>query len=1837
MKKIATIILIVVCLCVTPSIINAQGKSSTNQQPFGDLWKKIDSLLAKRANADSTISIVNKINIKAKTQNDIPSIVKTIYYKTVLLSNNNVKGRYDAIAYVESELKQSKGLLKPVLQSILADLYLKLETDYSYSNNKKDSLTDDIRLWSRNQLRIKVNKLLLSSLSNEQTKTVDIRTFDVLDGNAFEERPTLFDYLAYFAADNYQEELWGRFIKFDPQLFSVDNFLSKPEPKYIAQSIYYRLLKFHQQTNNNRTFAHAEVQRLKHLKNDLVYHPDLDSSYVRSLVNLSKRYINSDAYVEIAAALATQYWQEFTSWFYDYNSTTKIDACEKLVDKALTKKLNSPAFETCKNIKKNLSASYLEIEMDQAYYPETPVVATVKSRNVSKLNVIIKGNSYYKDSTINISKASKTYYEVDLVTVTKGLPEGKFDLKIHGGIDTDTLTFPIVINKVLSYGVTLKDSLIGVTVNRKTGHSIPNVPVLLDDGIYTSDSEKVIRLRSDNQGIYSYKFPNNDYARINIEIEKLKTRYEIWPAKVWHLGRNLIFTDRAVYRPGQTVYYKSISLEQDGANNFYQTSYPNLYIFLSNGRKIVDESPKYIESSDGKSKIVYGKFDIPIDAALGEAMISSDNSRKIKTIHIEEYKRPTFEVIIDSLTWDTKQKKTCISGYARGYVGQSIDSAKVTFSVKYPKDTTVACYTNQQGFFNSFIAKKNDYHNLDINVTSKSGETQSKNFTGYAKEPLSINLYISDTINIAELPKLSINSGGNFTKGNINIFRLTDGKYKLGLTIPYEGKGNSSVSIKEGIKSLGKYKISYKTKGKEFASLLVTVINKGDSRTVFLDKEEYEIGDTATLSIITPKNIQAQLFFEKNGKLWKHFQIDTSHFQYKIPITKFEQIGYQIITTSNFKTTENSGFINISDKITRLKIELLSYRNKLLPNSNEKWSVKVTDYKGKPVVADITAAMYDASLDSYFPNVWLTNSLYFPNRHFSQTFHVDSKQGKEIISAWTEDKTIWYSSLMGWNFIPRQPSHEPIHRIYQGGEMVDEMVISNFSTNPIETISRATNILSTVKFPEIQIRRNIGETIFFYPTIKTDSSGCANISFQMNEALTRWHFMLFAITGDLHYGFTDSYSVSQKPLMVKPNPPRFLREGDKTFFTTSIINMSDSTINGKATIEFFDLETLKVLNNDLLKENTLKNFNVGPNKTTNIQWEIQVPVGKLEMIGYRIKAASGSFSDGEENALPILSNRELFTESFSFNVAPRSNEKYIFKNFEKNHSNSVQNHSLSFEIVKNPLWEVLTTLPYLMTYPYGCSEQKMNKLYANILALNILNKNIDVRTTMDTWVKQGSFSPLTEDSKLKETLTEESPWFSESANESNQKANIAKLYNIDQLRANISEAISELKEQQLPNGFFPWMPGGNPNYYITQLITEKILHLQNLGINLSEYQLDEMLKSAWKSCDNEFSKEYATLKNDIATGKERYEANHLSPLIIHQLYTNSFLKGKDYYDASKESYQYYLKQGVSYFEQFSVACQGMIALSLYRSSDSINANKILDILKETAFKDKVLGMSWNYSPWFWYALPIESQSVMIEAFHEIKKDKSREASLKLWLLKNKEANRWSSTKATASAIYVLLMIGDKLPMEYNPFEIQVGEDNLSTNNKESGYVRKQWMGDEITKSKASVKINNPNDYQTWGNMNWQYFEDIEKVGASNNESLLLTKLLFREESGKLIQIHDSSTINVGDKIIVRLIIDVKRDMEFVFLKDHRCSGFEPEHKLSGYRWGEMCRYYESVRDASNQFFFDELRRGKYTIEYSMFANLKGSYNNGYANIECMYAPSIRSRTESMHINIRSKK
>jgi uncharacterized protein YfaS (alpha-2-macroglobulin family) len=825
----------------------------------------------------------------------------------------------------------------------------------------------------------------------------------------------------------------------------------------------------------------------------------------------------------------------------------------------------------------------------------------------------------------------------------------------------------------------------------------------------------------------------------------------------------------------------------------------------------------------------------------------------------------------------------------------------------------------------------------------------------------------------------------------------------------------------------------------------------------------------------------------------------------------------------------------------------------------------------------------------------------------------------------------------------------------------------------------------------VQPRTNLKETVFFLPNLMTDAEGNVIIKFTMNEALTRWKFLGMAHTQDLKFALTQKEIVTQKELMVLPNPPRFMREGDTFEFTAKVSNLSEKAMNGTATLELFDAVTNQPINTEMSNNTQSQAFSASAGQSARLAWTLKVPFGKINALTWRITATSknsppleGSgevvFSDGEESSLPILTNRMLVTETKPLPVRAGKTKEFTFDAMDKAlKSNTLQTHKLTLEFTSNPAWYAVQALPYMMEYPYECTEQLFSRYFANSLATSVANAYPKVKSVFDKWKNtpnsEALKSNLQKNQELKTALLEETPWVLQACNETQQKQNIGLLFDLNRMSDEMNRAVDKLAERQQPSGGFAWFPGGRESWYITQYLVEGFGHLRKLtspspskggekreGNATNSPPLEgsgEVLAKAIPYIDREFLENYNRLKVQVEKGQAKWDDDHLDGMSLHYLYARSFFIDNQMSADVKKAADYYLGQAEKYWTKRGLYEQGLLTLALDRMKKGETTGKIIKSFKERALNNEEMGMYWKSEYGYnWNELPIETHALMIEVFKDVAKDEQAVDDLKTWLLKNKQTNNWKTTKATASAVYALLMSGNNWLLETK--DVKIAFKNATSPDPSKGGEREAGTGyfktelispnqgedkqGNVTLGKVpplegfrEVSITNPNNVVAWGAMYWQYFEDLDKIKDFKDTPLKIVKQLFKEENsdkGSIIKPVTAETkLNPGDKLKVRIELRVDRNMEYVHMKDTRASGFEPINVLSQYKWQGGLGYYENTRDAATNFFFDYLPKGTYVFEYPLFVNHKGDFSNGITTIQCMYAPEFTSHSEGLRVKV----
>jgi uncharacterized protein YfaS (alpha-2-macroglobulin family) len=1002
----------------------------------------------------------------------------------------------------------------------------------------------------------------------------------------------------------------------------------------------------------------------------------------------------------------------------------------------------------------------------------------------------------------------------------------------------------------------------------------------------------------------------------------------------------------------------------------------------------------------------------------------------------------------------------------------------------------------------------------------------------------------------------------------------------------------------------------------------------------------------------------------------------------------------------NNRFYHHSNIVNVPYTNKEVDIQFETFRNKLLPGQAEEWKLILKDKKGEKVAAEMVASMYDASLDAFRANSWyfsiyqnyyarlnwtsrisqtanstefnnLANDYaYLPGRqydalnYFGLAFYNNAyyRGGK----GYSESGDAIYPSAevaadeMSVGQSKAAPAPKMMEESEKKSDRKDANSLTAISTSDSKNVAGGAVKEQTDKskgedLSAVKARSNFNETAFFFPQLQTNEKGEIEIKFTVPESLTKWKVMGFAHTKDLKYGQFQKEVITQKELMVQPNAPRFFREGDDITFISKISNLSDKDLTGNAELKLYDALTDKEISGTMIEAMHgnlptvgYRDFTAKKGLSTSIAWKLHIPEG-YSAIKYKVVAKAGNFTDGEELAVPILTNRMLVTESMPMPIRSNQTKEFNFTKFtnQNNGSGTLKNHSYTLEFTANPAWYAIQALPYLMEYPYECAEQTFARYYANSLATYVVNSKPKIKSIFDAWKTSSPdafLSNLEKNQELKALVLEETPWVLQSKSESENKKRVGLLFDLNKMGNEQAQAFKKLQKKQSSNGGFVWFDGGPDDWYITQHIVTGFSHLDKLAvIKVRENsEVWNMVTRAVQYCDNRMNEEYEWVKKHNPKYKTE---NHLSYMAIQYLYMRSNFKDIPLSNRHKEHFEYYKKQEQTHWLQNSRYMQGMIALSLHRYNDVKVPKDVLRSLKENSINSEEMGMYWkeNYG-YSWYEAPIEMQALMIEAFDEINNDTKSVDDLKTWLVKSKQTQHWGTTRSTTDAVYALLLKGtDWLATEPN-VEITVGDIKLDPKNDRSlnaepgtGYFKKVWHGSDIKPTTmGKIKVEKKDAGVSYCAMYWQYFEQLDKI-TPHETPLKIKKQLFLQKntaSGIVIEpITSETNLKLGDKIKVRIELRVDRDMSYVHMKDMRASGFEPTNVISGYKYQDGLGYYESTRDAATNFFFSYLNKGTYVFEYPLVVNHSGNFSNGITTIQCMYSPEFTSHSEGIRVKV----
>ncbi|RNC66860.1 alpha-2-macroglobulin [Proteiniphilum sp. X52] len=1959
-------------LVALASGVFSQTKRPMNRDHYANEWAKVADF-EKKSLPRSAADVVNTILQQAVKDRNSPQIIKALIHQGKY--DLTLDAQNDTLIFrnLNEMLEKSSDVVEQsVLHSMLAELYLQYYQKDRWNIDQRTDLGDfvpaDMKEWTRNIFFHKVVEHLDASVAAEgELVEVKVESYAaVVELGKASRRfyPAMYDFLVRRAIELSgqidQDEDLSRVLarKNIPResLFApADEFVKlsftpqQAEYGLLILENYRKLLSSLLRRNMDSSVLLVELEKSDYLR-DLSY-----STYISlarpALEKLLAKWEGNEMSVEIIDKLSQFYLlevdqtnaedtiqrREKTAQVYELLKKT-IAAFPKyerisILQNRLSQ-LTQPAFTVTgagtfpKEGDKELKVNFKNIGSLTAklYRIHSPVEMLEEK---SKVRGQIAGKRVLiKEIPISLPDTPEYWQGETTFTVNPG-GFGSYMLTFSsspGTNDTRESDYYFSVSDMAVFARGYSDNQYDFfVVDRTTGIPVPDakvdiykLPANWNNSKLTLDQS--ITTNALGLAVYHKKIPNNDvfYHAVSgndkgAALTRLPSAFYSYSDRtVESREMTNIFTDRSLYRPGQTVYFKAIQVRRDAGRQSVIAGKP-LEIVLrdANNREI---SKRTFTTNEFGS--IAGEFVLPRGVLPGHFTIGSGEGTV--GFRVEEYKRPTFEVRFDKIekTYQFGEEIT-LKGKAESFSGISLQQANVEYDITRMQlwwriwngrssghYASGSVTTGQDGGFEiTFTPEKPDSQasskvvyafEVAVAVTDINGETQTGYYTvtvGDVSMMLSLDMpdrWAKESDEKIIISAKNLDDNDVTTGGTYRIFSLQENDSIGPLSAEGEFKTGEQPALKKQLSGLpsGKYRVKLESKDDRGNSIVtekdIILFSYSDKRPPIKTNEwlvqknsNFSRGKDAEVILGVSDKVHVLHELWQGDKLLerKWIGLDNENRLFSIPYKEQYKEGVTLMLTyiKDEKFYAHRVDLLPEKEETDLKVKLDVFRDKIRPGAEEEWRITVTGADNNPALAEVLASMYDFSLDKiYVSSDWyfspFSYARYFSRMGFStdQSFHAVTAHSNipvqwKNVTAFEFDRFHWFGYSLfysGRMMVRSAKAGNAQLQMYAGAEEIilaedlagqssdraiaEEIEITSgegAQAPPPAPASRG----SGQENEALQIRRDFNETAFFFPHLKTNSKGETQIAFTVPESNTKWRFRVLAHDKELNTGKAEAFTVSQKELMVTPNLPRFLRHGDRTAISTKISNLSDGSVNGNVKLEFFDPVTEEVIHHISI-ENREQLFSLARGASWDAWWTFDVPAD-VDILGVRILASSEQFSDGEQHALAVLPNRMLVTESMRMDLNGGQTKQFSMNRLVDRSSETIQDYRLTLEFTSNPAWYAIQALPVLGEPDSDNAVSWFASYYANSLGAHIGQAFPKVKAMVEAWKKQGGsketlLSNLEKNQELKSVLLEETPWVLEARNESEQKARLSLLFDLNRSRDLTGAAIHKLWDLQTNQGGWSWFKGFHPSVSITQYILHGFHQLKRLGAAESSQEILSMQEKAVFYIDTEAQRRFEALKK---YNKEWKNIKTISTTDLEYLYVRSGYSGYPLDKEGEKMTDFYLSIIEKNWTQYGSYERALIAMLMGRKGKTGVVESILASFREHATRSGEMGIYWanNRAQVFMSQSAVSVHTFIMDAFRigGAKADEMDE--MKRWLLKQKQTQLWETTHATADAVYTLLNTGSDWFIPEGETTVTLGELRVEPENKEpgSGYFKESWYRAEVTPGMGEVTVRHQGNTPAWGALYWQYFEDMDKI-EKTDASLDVEKQLFVEQataSGpQLVRITQDSPLRVGDKVVVRLTVRSDRDLEFVHLKDMRAAAFEPVNQISAMGWQNGIPYYQTSKDASTGFYFDHLPRGTYLFEYAVYVSRPGNYSNGITTIQSMYAPEFTSHTAGMKIIVK---
>ena len=1618
-----------------------------------------------------------------------------------------------------------------------------------------------------------------------------------------------------------------------------------PAVKTVPEA-YLALAQFLQYQNN-------QVERLRIVREGIAGYPRYEG--INQLKNIEKEILNASLSLEIATA----YPGEQQSVKVNYKNLTGITL--------QLYKVNLPVTSAVlQNRTTHFESKYARLQREEHFslkpttdYLNVDTTLTIQApqAGIYFLKAVPDGKKGVSDGTLMNVTALKTIY--------RPLPDGTLEL--------------VVVDAVS--GQPVSEAEVTIYTEKGGGYSPQQT--------YQADKQGTLKLDFLNSNKYWYNAhtaADNAMPILNL----WKNDYYYKESKRKEVLQ--LFTDRSIYRPGQTVYVSGLAyeMEKDSTRVLADKKYTvSLYDANNN------ETGKVEVRTNGFGSFS-GQFVLPSPCLTGYfSLRAADTSVSFK---VEEYKRPTFDVTFEPVKVEYQVGDSIeVVGMAKTFAGAPVQNARVHYNIsrsyawvwrfmgRGSARWEGEAMTDADGKFSVPVHFEIDSdrresplwyytYNIQADVTDGAGETQQANLS----LPLGSTSMVLNMDNLPdnlvkekklEIKLTAMNLSGEpvdtpVTYQVVEMEEQKDGQEKEGRKVLTGTVEANKSFVPEAIYALpsGNYrlKLSAKdTQGRECtASKNFLLFSLNDKRPPFVitdwfyqDGLEFDAASPATVYIGSSEKNVYLLYdvFAGNKRLEsKRIELSDSVVSFRFPYKK--EYGDGILVSMAFvkdgRLYSHNARIMKPAPEKKLQLKWTTFRDKLRPGQQEEWKLTVLYPDGSPAEAEMLATMYDASLDkiysahkldfgvdfhyvvplTYWNTSYMRNAYLYVDFPLKRLRAVPLEYSELIIPSTGRMEAM----VVGYGGSPRATLAGALKirgrsaaNAVMNQEAVTDMVLQEemVETSAQEKVEMGSSE-ELAETGDIQIRENFAETAFFYPQLRTNEKGEVSISFVLPESLTRWKFMGLAHTRNVDYGKIEATATASKEFMLQPNMPRFVRVGDKANIAASLMNLSDKGVKGTVRMELFNPETEKVFYSQKQK------FDVKGGETGHVNFTFEVG-DKYAVMACRMVADGDTFSDGEQRYIPVLTDKQWVTETVPLNVNGEGAHIFSLENLFNKHSKTASEQRLTVEFTAHPAWYAVQALPVVANPQNEDALSWATAYYAHSLAACIVKENPRIKQIFDSWkaqsgTKETFMSNLQKNQELKNILLAETPWLTEATNEAEQKQRIATLFDLNTMNSQLAVSVEKLGELQNADGAWSWYKGMQGSRYVTTQVMEMLVRLNALTHQDADSRMQPMIQKGFEYLGKQAAEEYKSMKE-----AEKKGAVGLRPSeqVLRYLYI-CVLDGKAPVD--KKVNQYFIDKLSGEGKELTIYGKALGAIILQQAGKVAEAKLFMQSLMEYSVVTDEMGRYFDtpkarYS-WFSYKIPTEVAAM--EAIQRITKDTKAIDEMKRWLLKQKQTQTWETPIATADAVYALMATGaSDLLANTGGVEITLGKEMIRTPVDDAiGYIKKTVSGDVMNIKK--VRVDKEGTGMGWGAVYAQYLESMDQIGEQGN-GLSVSRQLYKGDEA----LNESAPLKVGDKITVRLTVKADRDMDFVQIKDDRAACMEPLQAVSGFRWSNGLGYYQATKDASTQFFIDQMRKGTYVIEYQVYVNRTGEYQTGIATVQSAYAPEFGGHTGGYRVMV----